>query len=156
MNADKSEPDPCASVCIRGYNFSMPTLQTLQVKTSARMQSLDVTSEVRGLVRSSGIQSGICYLFVPHTTAGVVINEHDDPNVLVDVQNMLRKLVPKDDDYKHMEDNSDSHIKATLVGSSKWVPIEDGDLALGRWQGIFFCEFDGPRTRQLKVKIIAG
>lgn len=133
----------------------MQTVQTLRVKTGTRLQSLDVTEQVRKVVRSSGVESGMCYLCVPHTTAGVVINEHDDPNVMDDVQNALSKLVPHKACYTHLEDNADSHIKATLVGSSKWVPIENGDLALGRWQGIFFCEFDGPRERQLKVKIIA-
>jgi len=134
----------------------MPPLQTLRVKTGSRQESRDVTAEVRQLVRASGVKSGLCCLYVPHTTAGVVVNEHDDPDVMLDVQNTLRKLVPKDGDYQHFEGNADSHVKATLAGSSQWVPIEDGDLALGRWQGIFFCEFDGPRERQLKVKIIAG
>src|SRR5512140_2899916 len=134
----------------------MPALQTLQVKTNHRMQSRDIPAEVQKVLHESGIKSGICYLYVPHTTAGVAINEHDDPNVMVDVQTMLKKLVPyKDGEYKHFEDNSDSHVKAALIGTTQWLPIEEGRLALGRWQGVFFCEFDGPRQRELKVKIIA-
>ncbi len=120
------------------------------------MESRDVTAEVQKLVRASGVQSGICYLYVPHTTAGVAVNEHADPDVMVDIQTTLRKLIPQQGDYHHAEDNSDGHIKSVLVGSSQFVPIEDGRLALGRWQGVFFCEFDGPRQRELKVKIIAG
>jgi secondary thiamine-phosphate synthase enzyme len=131
-------------------------MQTLHVRTKSRMESRDVTSEIQKLVETSGVKSGICYLYVPHTTAGVAINENDDPNVMADVQDMLQKLVPSGAGYKHLEGNADSHIKATLVGSSQWVPIEEGRLALGRWQGIFFCEFDGPRERKLQVKILGG
>ena len=131
-------------------------LQTLRIKTQARNEARDVTAEVEKLVRAAGVKSGVCYLYVPHTTAAVAVNEHDDPNVMADVNSALRKLIPQQGDYKHFEDNSDSHIKATLIGASESVPIEDGRLALGRWQGIFFCEFDGPRERELKVKIIAG
>lgn len=115
-----------------------------------------MTAQVEELVAAAKVQSGICYLYVPHTTAGVAVNEHDDPDVMADVQNVLNRLVPHAGDYKHYEGNSDSHVKATLVGASETVPIEDGRLALGRWQGIFFCEFDGPRERDLQVKIIAG
>lgn len=131
-------------------------MPTLAIKTRARQESRDITAEVQQLISDSGVRSGVCYLYVPHTTAGVSVNEHDDPNVMVDVQHSLRKLVPQQDDYKHNEDNSDAHIKTVLVGNSQFVIIEDGRLALGRWQGIFFCEFDGPRQRELKVKIIAG
>lgn len=131
-------------------------LQTLRIKTQARNEARDVTAEVETLVRAAGVKSGICYLYVPHTTAAVAVNEHDDPDVMADVNSTLRKLIPQQGDYKHFEDNSDAHIKAALIGASESVPIEDGRLALGRWQGIFFCEFDGPRERELKVKIIAG
>lgn len=131
-------------------------METLSVKTHARQESLDISAEVQKVVDKAGVQTGICYLYVPHTTAAVVINEHDDPNVLVDVQNTFARLIPYKDNYKHFEDNSDSHIKACITGTSQMVPIEEGKLALGRWQGIFFCEFDGPRDRELKVKIIAG
>ncbi len=131
-------------------------LQTLRIKTQARNEARDVTAEVEKLVRAAGVKSGICYLYVPHTTAAVAVNEHDDPDVMTDVNSTLLKLIPQQGDYKHFEDNSDAHIKAALIGASESVPIEDGRLALGRWQGIFFCEFDGPRERELKVKIIAG
>ncbi len=136
------------------YNFRV--LHTLQIKTRARNEARDITSEVEKVVRAAGVKSGVCYLYVPHTTAAVAVNEHDDPDVMRDVDEALRKLFPKDGGYKHWEGNADSHIKATLIGASESVPIEDGRLALGRWQGIFFCEFDGPRERELKVKIIAG
>ncbi len=131
-------------------------LQTLHIKTQARSEARDVTTEVEKLVRAAGVESGICYLYVPHTTAAVAVNEHDDPEVMNDVNAALRRLFPKEGDYKHYEGNADAHIKAALVGTSESVPIEGGRLALGRWQGVFFCEFDGPRQRQLKVKIIAG
>lgn len=131
-------------------------LHTLRIKTQSRNEARDITGEVEKLIRAAGVKSGICYLYVPHTTAAVTVNEHDDPDVMADVHSSLRKLVPQQGDYKHFEDNSDAHIKAALVGVSESVPIEDGRLALGRWQGIFFCEFDGPRERELKVKIIAG
>jgi len=136
--------------------YNLRVLHTLRISTRARSQALDITSEVEKLVRAANVASGICYLYVPHTTAGVVVNEHDDPDVMSDVHNTLGKLIPQRGEYKHYEGNSDSHIKATLAGSSQSVPIENGRLALGRWQGIFFCEFDGPRERQLRVKIIAG
>lgn len=131
-------------------------LQTLSVKTHSRNEARDVTAEVEKLVRASGVASGICYVYVPHTTAGVAINEHADPDVMADVEDGLRRLFPHSAGYRHVEGNADAHIKATLVGASQSVPIENGRLALGTWQGIFFCEFDGPRERKLKVKIIAG
>lgn len=131
-------------------------LNTLRIKTHSRNEARDITAEVEKTVRATGVTSGICYLYVPHTTAAVAINEHDDPDVMLDVNETLRKLIPKEGNYKHFEDNSDAHIKATIVGASQSVPIENGRLALGRWQGIFFCEFDGPRERELRVKVIAG
>lgn len=129
-------------------------LHTITVKSSARSELRDITAEVAKVVRASGVKSGLCHLYVPHTTAAVAINEHADPDVVADIDNVLRRLFPKEGAYKHYEGNSDAHIKATLVGASQSVPIEDGALALGQWQGIFFCEFDGPRQRQVKVKII--
>jgi len=129
-------------------------LLTLDVKSGRRTQLLDVTSAVQALVSSSGITSGVCHLYVPHTTAGITINEADDPDVARDIEATLDRLVPRDSGYRHAEGNADSHIKASLVGSSATVLIENARLALGRWQGIFFCEFDGPRTRTLHVKIL--
>lgn len=129
-------------------------VRVLDVKTSRRTQLVDVTAAVQRAVTESGVGSGICHLFVPHTTAGVTINENADPDVPRDIEATLDKLVPKDAGYKHFEGNADSHIKSTLVGVSQSIEIEAGRLALGRWQAIFFCEFDGPRTRQLRVKIV--
>jgi secondary thiamine-phosphate synthase enzyme len=126
----------------------------LAVRTERRTQLLDVTAAVAKMVQDSGVQSGICYLYVPHTTAGVIINENADPDVAADMEAALARLVPKDAGYRHAEGNSDSHIKTALVGTSATIFISGGQLELGRWQGIFFCEFDGPRTRRLRVKIV--
>ena len=119
-----------------------------------RTQFVDVTAQVEKLVRESGVAQGVCYVYVPHTTAGVTINEHADPDVASDLEGIFDRLVPRDGPYRHAEGNSDSHMKATLTGSSQLVLIEAGKLALGRWQGIFFCEFDGPRERHFYVKIV--
>jgi secondary thiamine-phosphate synthase enzyme len=126
----------------------------LSVKTERRTQLLDVTARVAKLVKEAGVSSGICYLYVPHTTAGVTINEHDDPDVARDIEAAFDRLAPKDNGYRHAEGNSDSHIKTALTGSSVTIFIANGKLELGRWQGIFFCEFDGPRERRLHVKIV--
>jgi secondary thiamine-phosphate synthase enzyme len=129
-------------------------MQTLQIKTTRRTQFVDITDEVQSAVTKSQIKSGICHVYVPHTTAAVTINEHADPDVASDVEAAFDRLIPHRGPYKHSEGNSDSHIKSILVGNTQTVFISDGRLALGRWQGIFFCEFDGPRTRQLHLKII--
>jgi secondary thiamine-phosphate synthase enzyme len=126
----------------------------ISVRTERRTQLLDVTDAVAKMVQDSGVQSGICYLYVPHTTAGVTINESADPDVAADIEAALARLVPKSNEYRHAEGNSDSHIKTALVGTSATLFISGGQLELGRWQGIFFCEFDGPRTRRLRVKIV--
>jgi secondary thiamine-phosphate synthase enzyme len=126
---------------------------TLTVKTSRRTELVNITAEVARLVVESGVTSGICYLYVPHTTAGVTINEGDDPDVARDIEAALDRMVPRDAAYKHYEGNSDSHIKSSLVGVSQNVLIEGGRLLLGRWQTIFFCEFDGPRNREVHLKI---
>lgn len=127
--------------------------QVVAVETSARTQLKDITKDVARVVKESGVESGVCHLYVPHTTAGILINESDDPDVARDIGDALDRLVPRSAAYKHYEGNADSHIKASLVGSSQVVPIEGGKLGLGRWQGIFFCEFDGPRKREVKVRI---
>ncbi len=129
-------------------------LRTLTIKTSKRTELKRVTSEIESLVRESGFAHGVCHLYVPHTTAGVLINEGDDPAVARNIEATLDRLIPHHGDYKHAEGNSDSHIKAALIGSSETIWIEDGRLVLGRWQAIFFAEFDGPRTRELRVKIV--
>jgi secondary thiamine-phosphate synthase enzyme len=126
----------------------------ITVRTERRTQLLDVTAAVAKMVQDSSVQSGICYVYVPHTTAGVIINENADPDVAADMEAALARLVPKDAGYSHAEGNSDSHIKTALVGTSATIFISGGQLELGRWQGIFFCEFDGPRTRRLRVKIV--
>ena len=124
------------------------------VKTKAKTELIDVTSEIEALVRSSGINEGLCMLYVPHTTAAVTINESADPSVKSDILMILNKVIPWDAGYRHLEGNSPAHIKSTLVGPSELIAIENGRLVLGAWQGIFFCEFDGPRTRKLHVRLL--
>ena len=126
----------------------------LAVRTQRRTQLLDVTAGVAKMVQDSGVLSGVCYVYVPHTTAGVIINENADPDVAADIESALARLVPQKADYSHSEGNSDAHIKTALVGTSATIFITGGQLELGRWQGIFFAEFDGPRTRRLRVKIL--
>jgi len=126
----------------------------LSIRTSRRTELKNVTAEIEVVVRESGCVDGLCHLYVPHTTAGVLINEGDDPAVARDIEAALDRLVPHRGNYEHAEGNSDSHIKTALVGSSETVPIENGRLALGRWQAIFLAEFDGPRTRDLRVKVV--
>lgn len=127
---------------------------TIGVQTAQHTQMKKITAEVEKVVAESGCQSGVCYVYVPHTTAGVLINEGDDPDVARDIEATLDRLVPESRTYRHAEGNADSHIKASLVGNSVTVFIENGKLALGRWQAIFFCEFDGPRRREVRVKIM--
>lgn len=129
--------------------------KTLAVRSSRRTELINITSEIQELVAESGCSSGVCHIYVPHTTAGVIINEGYDPDVARDMEAALDRLIPKTGDYRHAEGNSDSHIKVAFVGASQAVFIEHGVLALGRWQAIFFCEFDGPRHRDVRVKIVA-
>lgn len=131
-------------------------LEKLHVKTSARTELVDVTESVRGIVRRTGVEDGVCYIFVPHTTAGVTINENADPSVPRDILMELNKMVPLEDRYQHIEGNSAAHIKASLIGFSQTVFVELGRLVLGTWQGIFFCEFDGPRSREVYVRVVAS
>jgi len=128
----------------------------LSVKTSSRTELVDITSEITKLVKKSGVSEGLCMLYVPHTTGAVTINESADPSVKGDILMVLNQIIPRDADYKHMEGNSPAHVKSTLVGASELVAIESGTLVLGTWQGIFFCEFDGPRTRNVHVRIMEG
>jgi secondary thiamine-phosphate synthase enzyme len=128
--------------------------KTVTLKTVRRTELVDITRDVANFVKESGVRSGICCIFVPHTTAGVTINENDDPDVPRDIENALDRLGPKDAGYKHWEGNADSHIKSTLTGVSQTIHIEDGRLMLGRWQAVFFCEYDGPRQREVHLKII--
>ncbi len=126
----------------------------LTVKTKSRTGLIDITSEAQNTVRSSGITDGLCLLYVPHTTAAITINESADPSVKDDILMILNEIVPWEAKYRHLEGNSPAHVKSTLVGASELVAIEKGRLVLGTWQGIFFCEFDGPRTRKLHVNIM--
>lgn len=126
----------------------------LSIQSGRREEWVDVTARVEDAVRAGGVREGLCYLYVPHTTAAVTINEAADPSVARDVLALLRKLVPLQGDYTHAEGNSDAHAKSVLVGASKVVPVSEGRLMLGTWQGVFFCEFDGPRRRRMLVKLV--
>ncbi|ERM92003.1 hypothetical protein O163_07515 [Caldanaerobacter subterraneus subsp. yonseiensis KB-1] len=128
-------------------------MKSIYINTPVREVMVDITREVEEEVKKSGIKEGICVVFVPHTTAGITINENADPTVKEDILSALDKIIPNIS-FKHLEGNSDAHIKASLVGSSVTVLIENGELVLGTWQGIYFCEFDGPRKRKVYIKII--
>lgn len=128
----------------------------LTVKTRKRTEVVDITPSVRKLLADSGVSEGLCFLYIPHTTAGITINEGADPDVVHDLINKLNDLVPRNGGYLHSEGNSDAHIKAILIGSSAAVIVEKGGLLLGTWQAVFFCEFDGPRERKVVVKILGG
>lgn len=128
---------------------------TIEVRTSRRAQLLDVTQQVADAVKRAGASDGVCHVFVPHTTAGVTINEGADPDVARDIEAHLARMVPKDGDFAHGEGNSDSHIKTALIGPACTAPVRGGRLALGTWQAIFLCEWDGPRTRKIEVAVAA-
>ena len=125
------------------------------VRTDQRETLVDVTVQVQRAVTEAGMTDGAALVFVPHTTAGVTINENADPSVVRDILDGLRRIAPRDAGWHHLEGNSDGHIKASLVGSSVLVPVENGRLRLGTWQGVYFCEFDGPRTRRIVVTALA-
>ena len=125
----------------------------IEVKSKARTEFIDITTEVRDMLRKANVSSGTCHLFVLHTTAGITINEKADPAVYHDMNTFLNKLVPPDHNYTHTEGNSDAHIKSTLVGASQTLLVENGMPLLGTWQAVYFCEFDGPRQRKVAVKI---
>lgn len=125
---------------------------TLSIRTRDRSEMVDITSQVEGELRRSGLEDGVCFIYVPHTTAGITINENADPSVIADIQATLNRLVPWEGPYSHLEGNSAAHIKSTLVGNSVMVLVESGRLKLGTWQGIFLCEFDGPRSRKVHIK----
>jgi secondary thiamine-phosphate synthase enzyme len=128
--------------------------QTISVNSRSRTELIDITGQVQEAVKKSGLKDGVCHLFVPHTTAGITINEGADPSVKRDILTSLNKLVPFEGDYHHAEGNSAAHIKTTMVGTSAVCLIEDSQLVLGTWQAIFFCEFDGPRTRRVYIATI--
>jgi secondary thiamine-phosphate synthase enzyme len=128
--------------------------QTLTVKTNAQTEFIDITRDVEGAVRAQKVKDGVCMVFVPHTTAAVTINESADPSVQSDILMVLNKIIPWKESYRHMEGNSPAHIKSSLIGASELIAVEGGRLKLGTWQGIFFCEFDGPRTRKVHVRFL--
>jgi len=129
-------------------------LKALNVKSKPKTEFIDITEDIRSLIKELGVQQGVCHIYVPHTTAGVTINEGADPAVKRDIIAALNRLVPFEGDFHHMEGNSAAHIKSTLVGAAQIVLIEEGKLLLGTWQSIYFCEFDGPRHRRVLVKIV--
>jgi secondary thiamine-phosphate synthase enzyme len=130
-------------------------IQTFQVKTTKQTEFVDITHSVLEVIQKTGIKEGVCIIFIPHTTAAVTINENADPSVPKDIMMELNKIVPFEDRYQHTEGNSPAHIKASIIGCSQIVFVESGKLVLGTWQGIFFCEFDGPRSRKVYVKVIS-
>jgi secondary thiamine-phosphate synthase enzyme len=131
-----------------------PLLQSITVKSHRRTQLVEITKDVQGIVTALGIRGGTCFLYVPHTTAAILINENADPDVASDSEGSFDRLVPASGPYRHAEGNSDSHVKTMLTGTTQFVFVEESKLLLGRWQGIFLAEFDGPRTRKIYVKVL--
>ena len=127
---------------------------TLDIRSRQTVEMIDVTAQVRDAIRQSGIRSGLALVFTPHTTAAVTINENADPDVVADLCMEINKIVPFDDHYRHAEGNSAAHLKSSLFGASETLIVEDGAPVLGTWQGIYFCEFDGPRSRRLHIQVI--
>lgn len=130
-------------------------MKAINIKTHSKDEFIDITSEVQKAVKDAGVERGLCVVYVPHTTAGVTINENADPSVQEDILTALRQAVPDSLPYSHAEGNSPGHVKSSLVGCSSQVLIENNQLQLGTWQGIFFCEFDGPRSRKCHIGIIS-
>ena len=126
----------------------------LTVTTQKKTQFIDITSQIQKAAKTQDIDSGLCFVFVPHTTAAVTINENADPAVQSDMLSVFNTIIPWDLDYRHLEGNSAAHVKSSLVGASEVIAIENGQLDLGTWQGVYFCEFDGPRTRRVKLKFL--
>lgn len=131
-------------------------LDRVEVKSRVRNEFIDVTARVRTSVARAGVQEGLCVVFCPHTTAAVTINENADPDVTADLTGFLARLVPRDPAFRHREGNSDSHAKSSLLGPSLTLIVQDGKPVLGTWQSVYFCEFDGPRTRDLYIKVLKG
>jgi len=129
---------------------------TINLKTKRRIEAVEIKNHINKIILESKFSSGLCFIYSPHTTSAIMINESFDPAVVDDINYFLSKLAPKEGDYNHLEGNSDAHIKSSLIGPSKTVIVENGRLVLGTWQGIFFLEFDGPRTRTVNVKLIEG
>lgn len=131
-------------------------MRELTVRTTQRTQFVDITSQIKEVIKGEGVKEGVCYLYVPHTTGGLTINENADPAVAQDIINTLNKVIPFDGNYRHMEGNSAAHIKASLMGSSLSLLIDNNRLVMGTWQGIYFCEFDGPRRRRVYLKLLTS
>jgi len=131
-------------------------MKTIHVRTRKRNELVDITEEVQRAIEESGVREGLCHVFVPHTTAAVTINEKADPDVAGDIEAALQRLVPPGAGYRHAEGNSDAHIKSTLVGASEFLVVRDGAPVLGTWQAVFFCEFDGPRSRSCHIGVAGG
>ncbi len=129
-------------------------MKTITVKTNAQTEMLDITAEIQSTLKAENFSNGVCMLYVPHTTAGITINESADPSVRRDILMVLNQIVPWKADYRHLEGNSPAHVKTSLMGSSELIAVKDGQMVLGTWQGIFYCEFDGPRKRKLHIKLI--
>lgn len=130
--------------------------KSISITTSKQTQFINIDSLIEKEVKESGVKEGLCTIFIPHTTAGITINENADPDVVKDIQKQINKIIPFHDRYSHMEGNSAAHIKSTLFGPSLTIIIDNGSLVYGTWQSVYFCEFDGPRTRKIIIKIIAG
>jgi secondary thiamine-phosphate synthase enzyme len=128
-------------------------METFEIKTAGRSEFVEITDRVQAAVEKAGVRSGCAVVYVPHTTAGLTINEHADPDVISDIQTALDRLVPWDGSYRHSEGNAAAHIKSAMLGHSVTIPVENGRLVLGTWQGIFFAEFDGPRRRKVIVQV---
>jgi secondary thiamine-phosphate synthase enzyme len=131
-------------------------IHTLSVRTTSRVEMVDITGQIQELVRLSGVEEGVCHIFQAHTTAGLTINENADPSVAADILMVLNRVISDQEAYRHLEGNSPAHIKASLMGPQLTVLVSHGSLLLGTWQGVFLCEFDGPRTRKVHLKIMAG
>lgn len=124
------------------------------ISTESQVCFMDITAEINRRIKRSGIEDGVCCVFIPHTTAAITVNEKADPDVARDMITALNKLIPFDDNYRHYEGNSAAHVKSSIIGASEMLPVEHGQLALGTWQAVFFCEFDGPRHRNINIKIL--
>lgn len=131
-------------------------IHTLSVPTNRRIDMVDLTGQIQELVRGSGVDEGVCHIFQAHTTAGLTINENADPSVQADILMVLNQIISDREAYRHLEGNSPAHIKASLMGPQLTLLVANGNLLLGTWQGVFLCEFDGPRTRKVHIKIMAG
>lgn len=131
-------------------------IEEIKIRTKNKVEFIDITAIVRDIVSKDAVNDGIVVIYVPHTTAAVTINENADPDVVKDMTKEINEIVPFDDNYLHLEGNSAAHIKSSLLGSSETIIIEKGVLVLGRWQGVYFCEFDGPRNRKLYIKIVSN